>query len=198
MASQTNGRNQREKNGIFVTLTFSNESITDLSSEIDNLTGYNLDNAIAKLAVRRFLERWRKKYKKSVRHWLVTELGHGTTEHLHLHGIIWTDESPKEIERIWKYGYIWAGDENVKNYVNEKTVNYIIKYVSKDDKEHKEYTPIILTSPGIGSGYMKSLNMKNNVFKGDETKEYYRTRTGHKIALPIYYRNKIYTDEAIS
>ena len=82
---------EENKNGIFVTLTFSNESIRELGKEIKNLDGYERDNAIATLAVRRFLERWRKKHKKSVRHWLITELGHNGTENIHLHGIIWTD-----------------------------------------------------------------------------------------------------------
>jgi len=34
-----------------------------------------------------------------------------------------------------------------------------------------------------------------NKFSGKETKEYYRTRDGIKLALPIYYRNKIYKEE---
>ena len=70
----------------FVTLTFSNESIIALSNEI----GDNEANDIASLAVRRFTERWRKKYKKAPRHWLITELGHPnekgkgkSTERLH-------------------------------------------------------------------------------------------------------------------
>ena len=37
--------------------------------------GYEKDNNIATLSVRRFLERWRKEFKRSVRHWLITELG---------------------------------------------------------------------------------------------------------------------------
>ena len=44
------------------------------------LQGYELDNAIAAYAIRKFLERWRKKFKKSLRHWLVTELGHNGIE----------------------------------------------------------------------------------------------------------------------
>ena len=80
-------------NGIFVTLTFSNESIKKIVSGIRNgIEGYELDNEIARKAVRKFLERWRKNNKKSVRHWLVTELGHEGTENIHLHGIIWTDK----------------------------------------------------------------------------------------------------------
>ena len=93
------------KNGHFVTLTFNTESLKEIVNAIyeerggEIIEGYELDNAIATLAVRRFLERWRKKHKKSVRHWLVTELGHGTTEHVRIHGILWTD-TPQDINDI--------------------------------------------------------------------------------------------------
>ena len=178
--------------GVFVTLTFSNESIKKLSAGIHNLEGYELDNEIATKAVRLFLERWRKKYKKSVRHWLVTELGHSGTENIHLHGIIWTDKR-EEINNIWEYGYTWVQDE--KSNVNEKIVNYITKYINKVDLEHKEYNSKILCSKGIGKGYTDRHDSINNRYIKGKTKEYYTTRSGHKIALPIYWRNKIYTEE---
>ena len=100
--------------------------------EIKNLNTI-IENEIASLAVRRFLERWRKKYKKSVKHWLITELGHNGTERIHIHGIIFTD-NVEDIRDLWKYGYIWIGD-----YVNEKTINYIVKYCNKLDIDHKGY-----------------------------------------------------------
>ena len=178
------------KNGKFVTLTFSEESLIKLESLIDTKDIYLKYNEVARIAVRRFLERWRKKYKKSVRHWLVTELGHTGTERIHLHGILFTDMSNKEITDIWQYGFIWFGQ-----YVNEKTINYIIKYINKQDKDHPNYIPRILTSAGIGSNYIKSENAKLNMFKENETREYYTTRTGHRINLPIYYRNNLYSEE---
>ncbi|QCS37326.1 replication initiation protein [Tortoise microvirus 85] len=162
------------------------------------LRGYETDNEIAKLAVRRFLERWRKTYKKSLRHWLVTELGHNGTENIHLHGIVWTNEPIEAIRKHWDYGYIWPRKEHekvIKNYVNERTINYITKYVSKQDFQHKEYKAIILTSAGIGAGYMTRMDSKLNKYNGEDTKDYYVTRTGHKIKIPIYWRNKIYNDE---
>ena len=125
---------RKNKNGKFVTLTFSEESLTELGKEIKNLSGYELDNEIATKGTRRFLERWRKKYKKSVRHWLVTELGQTNTERIHLHGIIWTDEI-EEISKIWKYGMITIGERryingkamngNSTGFVNEQTIGYI-------------------------------------------------------------------------
>lgn len=182
------------KNGQFVTLTFSNDSYKELCKET-SLTGYELDNFVATLAVRRFLERWRKQYKKSVKHWLVTELGHKGTENIHIHGILWTDEKPSAITKHWQYGYVWNGYDSKRTYVNEKTVNYITKYITKTDQQHKYYTPKVLTSKGIGAGYIKTLNAKANRYNKKETKEYYITKTGHKMSLPVYYRNKIYSEK---
>ena len=51
------------------------------------------------------------------------------------------------------------------------------------------------TSPGIGANYIKNYNSQLNKFKGQETNETYRTQTGHKIALPTYWRNKLYNDQ---
>ena len=127
---------KHNKNGKFITLTFSNKSITELTKEVTKKTtkiktgirsswvdkngklchrykykfiteeipikAYDLDNAIAKLAVRKFNERWRKKYGKAVRHWLVTELGHNGTENIHLHGIIWAEDISK-LRDLWGY-----------------------------------------------------------------------------------------------
>ena len=178
------------KNAHFITLTFSNDSYAQLNHEIPTeLEGYERDNAVATMATRRFLERWRKKYKRSLRHWAVTELGHNGTENIHLHAVVWTT-NPQEIAPIWNYGYVFVG-----TYVNERTINYITKYVTKLDHVNKTYKSKILTSPGIGQAYTLSHNSKRNAYKQHQTEEYYRTRTGHKIALPIYWRNKIYTED---
>jgi len=188
---------KNNKNGKFVTLTFSNASIKKLSEDIP-LKGYDLDNEVATRAVRWFLERWRKKYKKSLRHWFVSELGGNGTENIHLHGIVWTDIDLKEVERIWQYGFVWKGKEvngKIVNYVNNRTVNYIVKYVTKVDLKHKFYKSKILTSAGIGSGYNKSANSYNNRFRGKDTVEHYRTDDGSKVAMPVYWRNKLYDDK---
>lgn len=186
-------------NGKFITLTFSNESISQIICEnekLKNLYGYELDNAIATRAIRLFLERWRKKYKKSLRHWLVTELGHEGTENIHMHGIVWTDKTYDEIKEIWKYGFIWpTKEEYTKTYVCEDTVNYTVKYIHKVDLKHKHYKSLVLTSPGIGANYTNTYNSQLNKYKNVNTIELYRMRNGYQISLPVYYRNKIYTDE---
>jgi hypothetical protein len=181
---------KENNNGKFVTLTFRDEELDKLQNEIDTNDYYIKSNESATLAVRRFLERWRKKYKKSVRHWLVTELGQNNSERVHLHGILWTDVDNDTIQDLWKYGNIWVG-----TYVNARTINYIVKYIHKQDLEHKNYKPKILCSKGIGSRYLKTTNINRNKFKDKETNTLYKNAQGYEMALPIYYRNHIYTEE---
>ena len=192
--------------GYFVTLTFSDESIYKIINSkptknwpgLKNIEGYSLDNGIATRAVRLFLENWRKKYNTSLRHWLATELGHEGTENIHLHGIIWTNENFEVIRNTWHYGYVYPRPHELeKNYVSERTINYIIKYINKTDEDHPNYDSIILAShkPGIGLNYINTYNGKLNKFKGANTKETYTTSNGREVPLPIYYKNKLYTDE---
>lgn len=180
---------KHERNKVMITLTFSEDSLNRLTEDAAKLNIHHSEvNLIATLAVRRFLERWRKKFKKSVKHWLVTELGHNGTERIHLHGILYTDKIAF-IEQIWQYGWVYIGD-----YVNERTINYIVKYITKLDTDHINYIPKVLCSKGIGKEYIFSKDIERNFFNGTMTKEYYKTRTGFKINLPIYYRNHIYSD----
>ena len=94
------------------------------------------------------------------------------------------------IRETWKYGFVFIGQ-----YVTEKTINYITKYMYKKDEKHPTFTGKVLCSARIGAQYTTRADAKNNKYKGEETKETYRCRNGAKINLPIYYRNKIYTEE---
>lgn len=180
---------RKNKNAKFVTWTFSDHELQKLDNEIKDVSGYERDNEICRLAIRRYTERWRKKYGKTLRHWMVTELGGNSTERVHMHGLVWTDEV-EDVKNIWKYGNVWIG-----KYVSAKTVNYIVKYVNKVDAKHKEYNSRIFTSKGIGGNYMERKDVERNEYKKNETINTYKTREGVEIALPIYYRNKIYSDE---
>lgn len=185
---------KHDNSGQFITLTFSDKSILELTSELPQYTGYALDNQIATLAVRRFLERIRKKTKKSIKHWLITELGHKGTQNIHLHGILWTQFNNTELTELWQYGYIWTGYDKKPTYINEATVNYITKYITKTDLHNKYYKPKILCSKGIGKAFINTPANQLNKYKKEHTNETYRTSKGNKIALPTYYRNHTYTE----
>lgn len=178
----------------FTTLTFSNEAMREIDPK-DELSA----NEFASRAIELFRKRWYKFKKKGVKHWLVTELGHGkrserdklSTHRVHLHGFIWINEEEQEdFKRIWKYGLVDFGE-----YVNSKSISYCVKYVSKVDEAHPNFQSKILTSKGIGKDFLKTHEVERKQFKGDQTEEYYRCANGQKIPLPIYYRNKIYNEE---
>lgn len=171
---------------IFVTLTISDESWEKLRKKYS----YSSEDDYIKKMVRLFLERIRKETKKSVKHWLTTERGEKNTERYHLHGLIWGDTNGELTKSLWQYGFVFVGQ-----YVNEKTCNYVTKYITKRDEKHKDFIPTILCSAGIGAGYLNRADSELNRYRESKTNETYRLRNGMKLNLPIYYRNKLYTDE---
>lgn len=99
LESQTNGRIESTKNSYFITLTFAPDELNKLCKE----NNCKESNAIATIAVRKFLERWRKEHRKSLKHWLITELGQENTERIHLHGVIFP-ENPINNDYLQKNG----------------------------------------------------------------------------------------------
>lgn len=175
------------KYNYFITLTFNNETFKNIIEKYE-ISEYN---EIVTKCVRLFLERVRKETKKSIRHWLITELGQTKTERIHLHGILFSDKPINNdwLEKLWKYGYTDIG-----KYCSERTINYIVKYVTKIDEKHKDFKSKILCSKGIGSNYINARTKKYHRFK-ENTKENYILNNGNEINLPIYYRNKIYSED---
>jgi hypothetical protein len=175
--------------GYFVTLTISPEGI----KELEKLTGLIWDlnpNEIATKGLRLFLERCRKDTSKSIKHWCVTELGE-KKDRIHLHGIFFDQRSAELIKKHWKYGFSFIGQ-----YCNSRSVNYMTKYMLKVDIKHPNFKQIVLASPGIGAGYMDRLDylwQKQNYRKINVAT--YTFRNGTKMAMPKYYKNKIFTDE---
>ena len=54
----------------------------------------------------------------------------------------------KTIYENWIDGYKYYG-----RYVNERTINYVSKYMTKKDEDNPEYTGKVLCSPGLDAGY---------------------------------------------
>lgn len=179
---------KNDPKALFVTLTFNNESMQKLSKELFHMKqlNYEQENELCKTAVRRFLERIRKKTQKSRKHWFITEKGEDY-DRIHLHGIIWCE---KELIDLWGYGFTYIGD-----YVNDKTINYITKYMLKVDEKHKGFQGKIMASAGIGRGYETSLNARRNKYQGDRTNEMYKLPNGVELPMPKYYHDKIYNEK---
>ena len=128
-----------------------------------------------------------------MKHWLITELGHENTERIHLHGILFPEEPLTNdiLQSIWKYGRTDIG-----KFCNEMTINYIVKYVTKIDIDHKGYKNIVLCSAGLGKNFIDRYSTKQTyIYRPKKSAEYYTLKDGNRVALPIYYRNKLYTQE---
>lgn len=169
---------------LFVTLTINDESAKKLTEK------YNLIDAndVAKKAVRLMLERYRKKNKKSFKHWLITELGENNGR-LHMHGIIWLNINQPDLEKLWSYGYIYIGQ-----FVSPASINYITNYSLKINNQFANYRPAVCCSPKIGENYLSTDALKLKQFNDKNTNDYYTLPSGQKVALPKYYRNKIYNE----
>ena len=87
------------------------------------------------------------------------------------------NENQEELAKIWKYGRMTIGyrsydptgkklNNGNTGFVSKQSVNYVVKYVTKTDLDHKEYKPKILTSAGIGKGYLKSADANNIWYQG--------------------------------
>lgn len=179
----------RSNVGYFTTLTIDPKSIKKL--EVD--TGLKWEenpNEIATKALRLFLERARKDTTKSIRHWCVTELGE-EGDRIHLHGIFFGQKSAELVRKHWKYGFVFIG-----GFCNSRSINYMTKYMLKVDVKHPMFKQIVLASKGIGSGYFDRLDFlwqKQN-YK-NITVATYTFRNGTKMAMPKYYKNKLFTDK---
>lgn len=165
----------------FVTLTINEEYMAKLKTSDES------PNDIATRALRLFLERVRKETKKSIRHWCVTELGDDKGR-IHLHGFF--ECRAETIAKHWKYGFIFVG-----RWVNEQSIFYMTKYMLKECPYDKHFVGKVLCSKGIGSGYTRRLDAKRNRYQPNKTKETYRLRDGREMALPQYYRMKLYSEE---
>lgn len=179
----------RSNFGYFMTLTISPEGIKDLE-EKTGLKWEENPNEIATKGLRLFLERVRKDTGKSIRHWCVTELGEDN-DRIHLHGIFFGQKSAELIKKHWKYGFIFIGQ-----YCNSRSVNYMTKYMLKVDVKHKEFKQIVLASPGIGDKYFDRLDwqwQKQNYGKIEVPT--YTFRNGTKMAMPKYYKDKLFTEQ---
>ena len=182
------------KTAIFFTGTFSDEAIENIKEQY----GVKDENDIATKANRLFLERLRKKYKIKLTHWCITELG-SKKGRIHIHGIFFIKENQDikyikdKIKREWDFGWNYLG------YVDQgKTINYVTKYMLKENENFKEFKPKVLTSQKIGIGFIErnkrfyKYKEENGEIKANTKMEYL---DGRETYLIKYYKEKLYTTE---
>lgn len=166
---------EARKNSFFVTLTLSDDYI-------------NEDHSIL---IRRFLERIRKHYKRSCRHWIISEYG-DQTKRLHFHGILFDIPFPRhQLLALWKYGHV-----TIKPLTSRR-IGYVTTYVNKNIKktakliEDPRYRQQIWTSPGLGKQVIEDKTFQTHL-AGRPLPVMYNT-SNHLVAIPRYFRQKVFT-----
>lgn len=177
---------KRSLSALFVTLTYNTDSVP-----ITNNGFMNLD----KTDIQKFMKRLRKLSNQKLKYYVCGEYG---TQRMrpHYHLIIFNADKEK-VERAWSLenkplGQIYIGD------VNEASIGYTLKYMTKKGKipQHhhddrlKEFS---LMSKGLGANYLTE-NMIKWHKKDIENRMHCNIEGGKKIAMPRYYKDKIYNE----
>lgn len=120
---------------VFFTGTVSPQRYKHICKQYGYKDDGSQDNEIITKIQRLFLERIRKEKGYSIKHWCVTEKGHTNTRRIHIHGLYYATHGEtkwqltKTLFENWIDGYKFYG-----SYVNEKTINYVSKYMTKKTK----------------------------------------------------------------
>lgn len=168
-----------KKNSYFITLTISDKYIDTPPS----------------ILVRRFLERVRRKYKRSPRHWFITEYG-DETKRLHLHGVFFNPPFHRfELSKLWFYGYVSIAPLTARRITYVTT--YITKMLKIDSVEDPRYHQQIFTSPGLGKKYCSDPGVIAHCRVDGVPSPFGFNPSNKVIALPRYYRGKLFSDDEL-
>lgn len=174
---------ERAESGSFVTLTYDNDNIPLSKNGFMTLNKRDLQL---------FFKRLRKLHGESnIKYYAVGEYGENF-KRPHYH-IILFNANIELIHKAWKLGHVHIGT------LTEASVGYTLKYMCKekstklfarDDRApEKSYM-----SKGLGENYLTPQMIQWHKNKPTE-RVYAVTSDSKKIALPRYYRNKIYNQE---
>lgn len=164
---------------MFITLTISDE--------------YYNNQIHPRKYIRLFLDRVRKYYGHSVKHWITFEYGSNPycTHRLHFHGILFnTKMTTRTLRRLWHYGRVHVGD-----YCNLRTTSYITKYIMKSATLHGNlpkywlFTPAVMCSAGIGLSLIETRfeEVKQCLIKNLKI----NIGTQFSYSIPRYYLDKV-------
>lgn len=167
----------------FVTLTYDTDHVPITKK------GYM---SLAKRDVQLFMKRLRKSDKGKIRYYLCGEYG-SIKNRPHYHAIMFDVSNIKNIENAWTLGQVHIGT------VTKASVGYTLKYISKptripmhsNDDRVKEFS---LMSKRIGATYLTEAMQiwhKSDLLD----RMYIPIEDGKKIAMPRYYKDKLYEIE---
>lgn len=174
---------ERAESGSFVTLTYDPDNVP---------LSQNGFMTLNKRDLQLFFKRLRKMHPDTkLKYYAVGEYGE-TYKRPHYH-IILFNAKVELIHHAWKLGLIHIGT------LTEASVGYTLKYMCKEKatklfKRDDRAPERSYMSKGLGENYLTPQMIKWHKDKPTE-RVYAVTSDSKKIALPRYYRNKIYSEE---
>lgn len=187
---------EKYPNTLYLTLTFTDDALKEYKND------YNR-------AIKEFLDSFRKKFGKGVKHFFISEFG-DDTHRIHYHGLLFN--VPKtctefDVDSIWNRAY-GKKRKDFKKFVGvfknprgivdvswlregPKAASYICKYLTKDYDSPTEKRPRVLISNGVGLGYLSPVQ----VHLHRSTLSPFLAFNGRKYALPKYYKDKIFDQD---
>ena len=182
---------ERSETALFVTLTYDTNYVPLTNNGYMTLNKRDIQN---------FMKRLRKLSDRKLKYYVCGEYG-SKRDRPHYHLIIFNADAEK-VQQAWSYykpggmyvaiGTIYIGE------VNEASIGYTLKYMQKPGKipKHKNDDRIkefSLMSKGLGNNYITQSMVKWH--KNDLlNRMYVPIVDGKKIAMPRYFKNKIYTE----
>lgn len=174
---------KRSTSGYFITLTFDTNHVPITRA------GYM---SLNKKILQDFFKRLRKSHEdgsgESIKYYAVGEYG-GSTNRPHYHIILFNAKIEK-VSPAWGLGNVHYGS------INEASVGYTLKYINKKSKipchRNDDRIPqFALMSKKLGDNYLSETNV--NWHHADLHNRMHCTlQDGKKIAMPRYYKDKIY------
>lgn len=182
---------ERSETALFVTLTYDTKYVPLTKNGFMSLN---------KRHIQTYMKRLRKLSDKKLKYYVCGEYG-SKRDRPHYHMIIFNADAEK-VERAWSeykagFGYVPFGSIYIGE-VNEASIGYTLKYMQKpgkipkhcNDDRVKEFS---LMSKGLGANYITD-NMKKWHFNNMVNRMYVPLPGGKKIAMPRYYKDKIYSE----
>lgn len=178
---------ERAQTAMFITLTYNTDNVPITQKGYMNLN---------KKDIQKFMKRLRKLSNEKIKYYACGEYGFEKMRpHYH---IILFNGNPEMVNRAWALDNKIIGHIHI-GQVTDASIGYTLKYmtkqgkipVHKNDDRQKEFS---LMSKGLGSNYLT--NEMINWHKSDLTKRMYiPMKDNKKIAMPRYYKDKIYNEQ---
>ena len=176
---------KRTLNVHFVTLTYDPKHVPLTTSNLATLS---------KGDVQKYIKRVRKRNPQPIKYMAVGEYG-STSLRPHYHLILFGVVTKKIITSAWSINKEVIGNVHIGNDVKSGAIPYTMKYISKQGlvpafKQDDRIPEFRLMSNKLGQCYLTP-SIERWHMADFPNRQYVHTDTGHRMALPRYYREQL-------